>query len=117
MLQPFLDNQVGNNTCALSLHITFQDSGQEFAFGSPVYMVQSRQNINVSFVCSSMYKVGQKNQQDPTKEPLSKEKCVQFVKDIFISAAERDIHTGDGVVINVITKDGTTEELFPLRKD
>eukprot|EP00112_Aurelia_sp_Birch-Aquarium-sp1_P017845 Seg418.2 transcript_id=Seg418.2/GoldUCD/mRNA.D3Y31 product="Proteasome subunit beta type-1-A" protein_id=Seg418.2/GoldUCD/D3Y31 len=61
--------------------------------------------------------VGRMNQQDPSKEPLSKEQCVQFVKDIFISAAERDIHTGDGVLINVITKDGVAEEVFPLRKD
>ena len=57
------------------------------------------------------------NQQDPSKEPLTKEQCLQFVKDIFISAAERDIHTGDGVLINVITKDGTAEEFFPLRRD
>lgn len=61
--------------------------------------------------------VGRKNQQDPSTDPLSKTECIQFVKDIFISAAERDIHTGDGVLINVITKDGISEELFPLRKD
>ena len=73
------------------------------------------------FLCSiyvSFYvKVGRKNQQDPSKDPLSKDECIQFVKDIFISAAERDIHTGDGVLINIITKDGITEEFFPLRKD
>ena len=63
------------------------------------------------------FKVGRKNQQDPSKDPLSKTECIQFVKDIFISAAERDIHTGDGVLINVITKDGISEEFFPLRKD
>eukprot|EP00794_Sanderia_malayensis_P015942 gene15942-17543_t len=61
--------------------------------------------------------VGRKNQKDPSTEPLSKDKCIQFVKDIFISAAERDINTGDGVKISVITKDGVTEEMFPLRKD
>ena len=62
-------------------------------------------------------KVGRKNQQNPSTNPLSRVECIQFVKDIFISAAERDIHTGDGVLINVITKDGVNEEFFPLRKD
>lgn len=40
-----------------------------------------------------------------------------IIKDVFTSAAERDIYTGDGVFINVITKDGIEEEYFDLRKD
>lgn len=47
----------------------------------------------------------------------SKEKCLQLVKDAFISAAERDIYTGDGIVINIITKDGVQVEHFQLRRD
>jgi 20S proteasome subunit beta 6 len=39
------------------------------------------------------------------------------VKDVFISAAERDIYTGDAIVLNVITKDGVKVETFPLRRD
>lgn len=48
---------------------------------------------------------------------LSKEAALQLVKDVFISAAERDIYCGDGVFINIITKDGVEEERFPLRQD
>ena len=40
-----------------------------------------------------------------------------MVRDGFISAAERDIYTGDEVVVNIITKDGVQVERFPLRRD
>ena len=52
-----------------------------------------------------------------TEAPLSRDKTVALIKDVFTSAAERDIYTGDAVVINVIDKDGVTEEAFPLRRD
>ena len=45
------------------------------------------------------------------------EKAVNLVKDVFISAAERDIYTGDGIVLRVITEDGVKTEEFPLRRD
>ncbi|XP_052673382.1 proteasome subunit beta type-1-like [Crassostrea angulata] len=61
--------------------------------------------------------IGLKNQQNVQRVSLSKEKVVNLVKDVFISAAERDIYTGDAVVVHVITKDGTTTERFPLRRD
>ncbi|KAK3594694.1 hypothetical protein CHS0354_001646 [Potamilus streckersoni] len=61
--------------------------------------------------------IGFKNQQGVTRIPLSREKAVNLVKDVFISAAERDIYTGDSILINVITKDGVTDERFPLRRD
>jgi 20S proteasome subunit beta 6 len=47
----------------------------------------------------------------------SKEIVVGMVKDAFVSAAERDIYCGDGVVINIITKDGIQTDLFALRRD
>ena len=48
---------------------------------------------------------------------LSREKAVALVKDVFISAAERDIYTGDALTIQVVTKDGVETETFPLRRD
>ncbi|XP_067057819.1 proteasome subunit beta type-1-B-like isoform X2 [Acropora muricata] len=61
--------------------------------------------------------IGFKNQQGVTEVPLTKDKAVFLVKDVFTAAAERDIYTGDAVIISVITIDGTTEEVFPLRRD
>jgi len=61
--------------------------------------------------------IGLKNMENTTILPISKDKAINLVKDVFISAAERDIYTGDGIVISVITKDGIAEEKFPLRRD
>ncbi|XP_050389072.1 proteasome subunit beta type-1 [Patella vulgata] len=61
--------------------------------------------------------IGFKNQEGATVVPLSKEKAVALVKDVFISAAERDIYTGDAIIVQVVTKDGVKTEQFPLRKD
>ena len=62
--------------------------------------------------------IGYKNQERVSGiSPLTKEKAVALVKDVFTSAAERDIYTGDAVVINLITKDGIKEDSFPLRRD
>jgi len=48
---------------------------------------------------------------------LTLEQAIQVIKDTFISAAERDIYTGDGVLLKIITKEGVKEETFPLRID
>lgn len=61
--------------------------------------------------------IGLKNQSNPTKEPLTKERAVAVIKDTFISATERDIYTGDSVILNIITADGVAEEVLELRKD
>lgn len=60
--------------------------------------------------------VGHKNRYDPNT-PLTVEEAVSIVKDVFVIATERDIHTGDCVEIKVIKKDGVTTELFSLKKD
>ena len=49
--------------------------------------------------------------------PLTREKALSLVKDVFTAAAERDIYTGDAVVISVITKDQVATYPIPLRKD
>lgn len=61
--------------------------------------------------------IGFKNQTGVEQVPLSREKAVALVKDVFISASERDIQTGDALLIQVITKDGVETERFPLRRD
>lgn len=52
---------------------------------------------------------------DPPK--MTKELARQLIHDAFISAAERDINTGDGIIIHTITKEGKTEEMVKLRRD
>lgn len=47
----------------------------------------------------------------------TKEQVINLVKDAFISAAERDIYTGDALIINVVSKEGVAVETFPLRRD
>jgi len=61
--------------------------------------------------------IGYKNQEGVQHVALTLDKAVKLVKDVFISAAERDIYTGDALFINVITKDGVKKERFPLRRD
>lgn len=61
--------------------------------------------------------LGLKNMQNVTPGPVSKEKALALLKDVFISAAERDIYTGDSIYIVMITANGIQEEKFDLRKD
>nr|QBH72811.1 proteasome subunit beta type [Franklinothrips vespiformis] len=58
-----------------------------------------------------------KNQENVVPEPISLERALAVVKDVFISAAEREIHTGDTIMINIIDKNGIREEKVELRKD
>lgn len=48
---------------------------------------------------------------------MSLEKAVSLVRDVFSAATERDIYTGDGLRINVITAAGVEVRDFPLRRD
>jgi len=66
---------------------------------------------------SNSLQIGYKNQTGVVKEPITREKAVSLVKDVFISAAERDIYTGDGLQIHIILADGIETELVPLRRD
>ncbi|XP_055495231.1 proteasome subunit beta type-1 [Leucoraja erinacea] len=61
--------------------------------------------------------IGFKNMESVEHLPLTLEKATQLIKDVFISAAERDVYTGDCLKICFITKDGIREESLPLRKD
>jgi len=63
--------------------------------------------------------IGYKNQCGVTDRPvLSAERARDLVKDVFTSAAERDIYTGDSVQIAVVRRDGMAAvEEFALRRD
>lgn len=61
--------------------------------------------------------VSRKNQTNPSQEPITMEFAVKIAKDAFAAAAERDIYTGDSVQIWVITRNGCTQESYPLRRD
>ena len=58
-----------------------------------------------------------KNQSNMEEMPLSKEKAISLVQDVFTSAAERDIYTGDGLKISIISAAGTEVKDIPLRRD
>jgi len=49
--------------------------------------------------------------------PLTVDRAVALVKDVFVSAAERDIYTGDGLHIEVVSADGISAETMKLRRD
>uniref|UniRef100_A0A8C7EJ41 Proteasome subunit beta n=1 Tax=Neovison vison TaxID=452646 RepID=A0A8C7EJ41_NEOVI len=61
--------------------------------------------------------VGFKNMQNVEHVPLSLDRAMRLVKDVFVSAAERDVYTGDALRICIVTKEGIREETVPLRKD
>ncbi|XP_017885253.1 proteasome subunit beta type-1 [Ceratina calcarata] len=61
--------------------------------------------------------IGLKNQENVEPTSLTRERAVAIIKDVFTSAAERDIYTGDSITIKVITADGIEDSTFGLRKD
>lgn len=61
--------------------------------------------------------VGLKNMEQKPNVPLTIDRAVDLVTDAFVSAAERDIYTGDGVFISIITENGVEKRKVQLRKD
>ncbi|KAL7643466.1 UNVERIFIED_CONTAM: hypothetical protein RMT77_005448 [Armadillidium vulgare] len=61
--------------------------------------------------------VGGKNMKEGRTTPITQDFAKRLIHDGFVSAAEREIATGDGCTIYTITKDDVTEETFKLRKD
>lgn len=56
----------------------------------------------------------------PSKDavtPLSESEAVDLVKDVFASATERDIYTGDKLEIIIVNAAGIRREYIDLRKD
>jgi len=61
--------------------------------------------------------VGHLNVQLKPTQPLDLTRAIQIIKDVFVSAAERDIYTGDGVLLKIITAKGVEQQTIPLRCD
>merc|ERR1719464_2126224 len=58
-----------------------------------------------------------KHRQLADKTEMSKEEALKMVKSTLNAVVEREITTGDSADIYVLTADGTTHEIFELRKD
>lgn len=54
---------------------------------------------------------------DERMVPWALEETVELVRDVFSSAAERDIHTGDALELFKVTSSGIERLTFPLRQD
>lgn len=72
--------------------------------------------LSLTIYASYILKVGHKNRHD-VKTPLSLQDAISIVKDVFVTATERDIYTGDSVEIKIIQKSGITTEIFKLKND
>lgn len=58
-----------------------------------------------------------KNMEEKPNIPLTMERAVDLITDCFISAAERDIYTGDSILIKIITEKSVEDRNVQLRKD
>lgn len=85
------------------------DRGRYFAGGSSCTLIQP-------FLDN---RVGLKNIKGfvPDAVDIPCDEALRIVKDVFVSAGERDIYVGDHVDIRVITADGIQQHKFDLRKD
>ena len=63
------------------------------------------------------FQIGFKNQTGVEPEPLTVDKAVSLVQDVFSAAAERDIYTGDGLKLHVISASGVEVREVTLRRD
>lgn len=82
------------------------------ATGSSSSLLQSLLDSQIGLKNQGSFELNRSLTTNKTKESI-----VAIIKDAFSSASERDIYTGDNLVINVITKDGIAVEHFQLRRD
>ena len=67
--------------------------------------------------CQPYNQVGKKNMVGAEEKDIGLEEACNLVHDLFISACEREIHTGDSIALRIITKDGIKERTVALRRD
>ena len=63
-----------------------------------------------------IFQIAHRHRQDPDFK-LTADEAVAVIKDVFVTATERDIYTGDSVEIKLIQKDGIKTEIFMLKHD
>jgi 20S proteasome subunit beta 6 len=61
--------------------------------------------------------LGLKNMKNVMVTSITQDFAIRLVRDVFVTAAERDIHTGDGIEIAIINKNEVKKLRVPLRKD
>nr|ACO15486.1 Proteasome subunit beta type-1 precursor [Caligus clemensi] len=61
--------------------------------------------------------IDKKNMTNATKKDLTIDESVNLIHDCFVSATERQISTGDGIIFKIITKDGIETKSVGLRRD
>eukprot|EP01099_Mayorella_cantabrigiensis_P000743 TRINITY_DN1327_c0_g1_i1.p1 TRINITY_DN1327_c0_g1~~TRINITY_DN1327_c0_g1_i1.p1 ORF type:complete len:225 (-),score=62.57 TRINITY_DN1327_c0_g1_i1:76-750(-) len=83
------------------------ERGKMFATGSGQTLIQPLLDSQI----------GKKNQGNFQTPDMNCEETIDFIKDAFTSAGERDIYTGDAVDIIIIRTTGVTTEKFALKKD
>lgn len=90
--------------------VGFMEEHEYAAVGSSCSLIQSfldnkigQRNINGNLVLK--------------RSNLPMEEALKITKDIFISAAERDMYVGDFVELQIITSGGTQKQRFELRHD
>ena len=99
---------------------TYRAGGSASSMLQPLLDNQARENISVPTKPSlslSLSQIGLKNQEGAREDPLSVEKAVSLIQDVFSAAAERDIYTGDGLEICVVTAAAVDVKRVPLRRD
>ncbi len=104
LLQPLLDNQV-NTLCKFIC-----------------VLIDILKEAMLSFNCLILIQIAHLNMAIKPDQPLTLDGAKRIIKDVFISAAERDIYTGDGIILKIVSKNvenviGITEEALKLRHD
>lgn len=111
LLQPLLDNQVYFNLMSINKRNLYK------IVAVTLKKTAWKEKKKESYLLHIILQIGHKNQEGVTPTSLTQEKAIAILKDVFTSAAERDIYTGDGITIKIITKDGIQDISFALRKD
>lgn len=92
-------------------------SGKADAYGYDALGCQSNQSVEFGGSGDKMVVSIMERWLRYHRDGFTKEQAVVAVRDALTSAAERDIYTGDGINVVVVTPEGIETHDFPLRCD